>query len=190
MGIDGSREIGDFDDNNGRRAIKRHVPEEHNIQLGNVETDTTQPDMVLLTEHGLKLFLTHCCKPRAFDVAKHFGIKIEHWLLASKEQDALSQFMQTFRGEEMIHQFGAGKYRIDLYFPKYILAIECDELDHRDRDIGYEVERQKLIEKLLGCTFMRFNPDAKNFWILEVVNKILVQIKSFFKKKIIDHRIL
>ena len=63
------------------------------------------------------------------------------------------------------------------------MSIECDEFDHRDRDIRYDVERQKHIEKLLNCTFVRFNPDAKNFCILEVVNKIFVQIKSFSKQK-------
>ena len=57
------------------------------------------PDMVLLTWNGLKLFLMRCRKPRAFDVGKHFGIKIENCLLASKEQDALPQIMQAFRGE-------------------------------------------------------------------------------------------
>ena len=55
-------------------------------------------DTVLLTEHCLKLFLMRCCKPRAFDMAKHFGIKIEHCLPASKEQDALGQIMQAFNG--------------------------------------------------------------------------------------------
>ena len=84
----------------------------------------------------------------------------------------------------MIHKFSAGKYRIDLYFPEYKLAIACDEFDHRGRDTGYEVERQKHIKKLLNCTFVRFNPDAKDFCILEVVNKIFVQNKSFFKKKL------
>ena len=49
-------------------------------------------------------------------------------------------------GEEMIHQFSFGKYRIDLCFRRYKLAIECDEFDHRDRDIEYEVEQQKFIE--------------------------------------------
>ena len=81
----------------------------------------------------------------------------------------------------MIHQFGAGKYRIDLYFLKYKLAIECDEFDHCEGDIGYEVERQKRIEKLLCCTFVRFNPDTKDFCILEAVNKIFIQIKSSFE---------
>ena len=88
--------------------------------------------------------------------------------------------MQVFYVEETIHQFGVGKYRIGLYFPRYKLTIECDEFDHRDRDFGYEVERLKHIEKLFNCTFVRFNPDAKDFGILEVVNRIFVQIKSFF----------
>ena len=148
----------------------------------------TQPDMVLLTEHGLKLFLMRCRKPKAFDVAKHFGIKIEHCLPASKEQDALSQVMQAFNGKEMIHQFGAGKYRIDLYFPKYKLAIECDEFDHCDRDIGYEIGRQKRIEKLLNCTFVRFKPDAKDLYIPTFTfgTKSLSRSNLLFKSECLD----
>ena len=44
-----------------------------------------------------------------------------------------------------------------------------------------EVEQKKHIEKLLKCTFVRFNPEGKGFCILEVVNKIFVQIKSYFQ---------
>ena len=80
----------------------------------------------------------------------------------------------------MIHWFGAGKYRIDLYFPKYKLAIECDEFDHHDRDIEFEVGQRKHIKKLLNCTLVRFNLDAKDFCIRKVANKIFVQIKSSF----------
>ena len=101
---------------------------------------------------------------------------------ASEEQDALSQLMQAFNSEEMIEQFSVRKYRIDLYFPKYKLAVECDEFDHRDREIGYKVEQQKHIEKLLNCTFVRFNPDVKDFCVLDAVKKIFAQIKSPFQK--------
>ena len=41
-----------------------------------------------------------CHKPKAFNVAKHFGIKIEHCLLESKEQDALGQIIQAINGEK------------------------------------------------------------------------------------------
>ena len=47
--------------------------------------------------------------------------------------------MKADNGEEMIHQFSVGKYRTDQYFLRYKLEIECEEFDHRDRDIEYEV---------------------------------------------------
>ena len=128
------------------KAMQRVVPGKYKMRLGDAMINMKvlgiplQPNTVLLTEHGLKLFFIRCCKLKALEVAKQFGIKIEHCLLASKEQDALGQIMQAFNGEEIIHKFGARKYRIDQYFPKYKLAIECDEFDHRDRDIGYELE--------------------------------------------------
>ena len=182
VGINVSMAIGYTNDNNGRRGIQWLVPEKYKIRLGDVEIDLSQPNMVLLTGYDLKLFLTCCRKPKVFDVAKHFGVKIGHCLPASKEQDALDQIMHAFNGEKMIHQFSVEKCRIDLYFPEYKLTIECDEFDHHYRNIGYEVEQQKHIEKLLNCTFARFNPDAKDFYILGVVNKIFVQIKSSFQK--------
>ena len=33
------------------------------------------------------------------------------------------------------------------YFPKYKLAIEIDEQGHHNRNIDYEIERQKAVEK-------------------------------------------
>ena len=34
---------------------------------------------------------------------------------------------------------------------KYKLAIEIDELGHKNRYIGYEIRRQKTLEKELDC---------------------------------------
>ena len=113
-----------YEEESGKKAIQRLILEKYKIRPGGAAIDMKEAgirlyrDTVLLAGNGLKLFLMRCCKPKAFDVAKHFGIKIEHRLPASKEQDALSQIMQVFRGEKMIHQFGTRKYRIDLYFPK------------------------------------------------------------------------
>ena len=151
-----------------------------------VAKDQQNKTDIFRSKRGILYVINKCRKPthnlKILDGLAGVELHKNKWLW--KEQDALRQIMQAFNSEEMIHQFGAGKYKIDLYFIKYQLAIECDEFDHRDRDIWYEVERQKHIEKLLNCPFVRFNPDAKDFCILEVANKVLVQIKSFFKKKL------
>ena len=61
-------------------------------------------------------------------------------------------------------------YEIDLYFHDYKLAVEIDEKDHQDRDISRETERQKALEKELGCKFIKINPDKENFNILKAQN--------------------
>ena len=51
-----------------------------------------------------------------------------------------------------------------------------------DRDIGCEIERQKALEKELGCKFIRINPDKENFNVLKAVNEIFRHIKESNKK--------
>ena len=48
-------------------------------------------------------------------------------------------------------------FRIDVYFTEYLLAIEIDEKVHKDRELIFEEERQKALEKRLGCEFIRIN---------------------------------
>ena len=57
-------------------------------------------------------------------------------------------------------------YYIDAYFPKYKLAIEVDQQGHNSRDIDYEIEKQKEIEKELGCEFIRIDPAKENLIVL------------------------
>ena len=86
--------------------------------------------------------------------------------------------MTAFKGEKMYTQHNVDGYRIDLYFPKHKLALEYDEFDHLDRDIGYEVERQKHIEEKLGCKFIRYNPHAEDFNLFKVINRIFLAIQQ------------
>ena len=78
-------------------------------------------------------------------------------------------------------------YRIDLYFHKYKLAIEVDELGHADRNLSNETERQKALEKGLDCVFIRSNPDGKNFNTFREINKIHRKIKKSTKKSFIHN---
>jgi len=64
-----------------------------------------------------------------------------------------------------------GTYYIDLYFEDYNLAIECDENDHKGRDITYERTREQyLLEQ--NITILRYNPNDKNFDLSNVLRKI------------------
>ena len=79
-------------------------------------------------------------------------------------------------------QYSILGYKIDFYFHEYKLAIEVDELGHNDRNIDYEIQRQKAIEKELGCVFIKINTDEENFNIFKAINEIYRHIKKSTKK--------
>ena len=83
-------------------------------------------------------------------------------------------------------QYSVLGYRIDIYFHKHKLAIEVDELGHADRNLGNEIQRQKALEKVLDCVFIRINPDEENFNILKEINKIHGHIKKSTKESLVD----
>ena len=80
--------------------------------------------------------------------------------------------MTVFAVEKVILQHNVLGYRIDAYFFKHKLAMEVDEQGHNNRDIDYEIERQKPIENELGCEFIRINPAKENFNVFVEISKI------------------
>ena len=60
--------------------------------------------------------------------------------------------------------------------------MEIDKKDHQDRDISRETERQRALEKELGCKFIRINPDKENFNIFKAQNEIFRHIKESNKE--------
>ena len=92
--------------------------------------------------------------------------------------------MQTaFEGEIILTQYCIKNKRIDAYFSKYKLAIEVDEYNHEDRNSNYEKNRQLMIEGH-GITMIRTNPDASNFDMNRLINRIYMHISQPNKKKI------
>ena len=78
-------------------------------------------------------------------------------------------------------------YRIDLYFHKQKLTNKVDELGHADRNLSFEIEREKALEKGLDCVFIRINLDGKKLDIFKEINKIHRHIKISTKKSLIHH---
>ena len=72
------------------------------------------------------------------------------------EQSVLSKIMALFAYEEITLQHVLG-FRVDAYFPRYKVYKETDEQGHNNRDISYEIERQKAVEKEFGCKFIMIN---------------------------------
>ena len=52
------------------------------------------------------------------------------------------------------------------------MATEFVELDYKDRKQPKEKIRQKELEKYLACTFIRINPDEKEFNVYDGLCKI------------------
>ena len=123
-----------------------------------------------LTEVGLIRLIAFSRKPFASELAKRLGMRIK-FKIQTYEATTLCQIMEAFEGEEMVSEFTVGKFRIDLYFTRYKIAVECDENNHRHA-VEKDNERQRRIEAILGCTFVRYRPDVKDFNVFKVINQI------------------
>ena len=66
-------------------------------------------------------------------------------------------------------------FRINVYFTEYFLAIEIDKKNHEGRELIFEKKRQEVLEKKLGCKFIRINAsDGK---------RVMIQILKLVKYK-------
>lgn len=137
--------------------------------------------MILFTEPGLKTLLSKSRSARASDVASALGLDITNVFVHTIETSTMKNIMTAFKGEHMVTQYTVqctDAYRIDLYFPKYRLAIECDESFHKYNK-EEDVARQADIEKRLQCTFIRYAPQENDFDMFKVINLIYNHIREY-----------
>ena len=123
-----------------------------------------------------------CRTDESCNLKKKLGFTL-HDEINTKEQTVINSIKDAFEGENMQSQYTVLNYRIDLYFHKYKLAVEVDELNHNDRNIDYEIQRQQALERELSCVFIRINPDAIDFNIFKEINKIHRHIKKLTKQQ-------
>ena len=109
-----------------------------------------------------------------------------HDVINTKEQTVINLIKDAFEGEDIQTQYTVLGYRIDLYFRKYKLSIEFDELGHNDRNNNYEIQRQRSLQREIDCVFIRINPDEKDFNIFKEINKIHRHIVKSSKESLID----
>lgn len=149
-------------------------------QLRKVKTNGGPQNKTFLTFDGLKRLIKSSRTAKVISLARDLGFDITTLFQSPIESDTLNSIKTSFKQEEMIHQYSVKNYRIDLYFPKYKLAIECDEIQHkRAKNLEKDIIRQNTIEEILECKFIRFSPYDKDFNIFEVINKIYSHIREY-----------
>lgn len=72
-----------------------------------------------------------------------------------KYLNEIKDFLNLMNAES-VGQYQVGNYRIDLYIPKFNLAIEIDEIEHKYKQ-DYDRKRQNCIENQIHCKFIRVN---------------------------------
>jgi hypothetical protein len=158
-----------------------------NINLNDrilVKTDTNGGDqhMIYLTYNGLMKILSSSRKSNLIEFSEKIGIDVKTKIYSCIEADTIKCIIQSFSGEEMIEQYNVcgTKYRIDLYFPKYEIAVECDEHHHKTISNKLkDVERQLAIkDRIVDIIFIRYDPFDKDFKIFNIINEIYKEIIS------------
>ena len=159
------------------------ICKKHRYEL--VDEPIKQPNRRFLrTDLALKMIMG-CRTDKSCSIKRYLGFKL-HDVINTKKQTVITAIKYAFEGEDMQTQYSVLGYRIDLYFRKYKLAIEVDELGHADRNINNEIEWQKALERELNCVYIRINPDEKDFNIFKAINEIYRHIKKSSKKSLID----
>lgn len=157
-----------------KRKIKDYYLTRYGLHLLLICSDLKKPE----TLQALA-YLTLSSLDRNIDyygVAKRLGISIPNNIDITKEQKTIGQIRRAFQHVRAVEQYKVAPYYVDLYFPDYRLAVECDEEGHRRYSQKDERKRQNYIEQKLNCVFVRYNPDGPNFNIGDVINQIIVLI--------------
>ena len=105
----------------------------------------------------------------------YFACDIKKYALVCNRKEILFRLsiQETLEGIcDVIPQYNIKDYYIDIYIPKYNLAIEFDEGYHKNQSLE-DKNREKEIKKELKCDFVRVDENMK----LELgINKILKMI--------------
>ena len=150
-----------------------------------IDEPNKQPHRRFLRNDLTLKIIMNCRTDESCTFKRNLGFRL-HDVINTKEQTVINSIKDAFEGEDMQTQYTVIGYRIDLYFHKYKLAIEVDELGQNDRNDDYERQRQQALERELDCIFIKIDPDAPDFNIFREINKIHRHIKRSFKKSLID----
>ena len=142
-----------------------------------VDAPKKQPNRIFIRNELPTKVIMDCRTTTAHKFRARLGFK-QYDAILTKEQSVLTKIKSSFGRENMQTQYSVLGYRIDLCFHDYELAIEIDVNGHSEKNIDYEIKRQKAIEQELDCESFRVDADKEHFGILKPINKIFRYIKQ------------
>jgi very-short-patch-repair endonuclease len=158
--------------------IRMHLKAYNSSERKYFEKQTSRgvKNATYLSVKGLQKLLTKSRKAAVNKFAQVLGINVYTNKFTCVEADSIDIIEKTFSGEDIIKQYKVGQYYIDMYLPKYRIAIECDENHHKNRQ-NQDDEREKDIrEHISDIVFIRFCPYDDEFDIYKVLNEVFKTI--------------
>ena len=140
-------------------SYKQYVEEYRNCRYELIDESIKQSHRRFISSDLALKIIMDCRTDESCNLKRNLGFTLPD-VMNTKEQTVINSIKDAFEGENLKTQYTVLGYRIDLYFHKYKLAVEVDGLGHNDRNIDYEIQRQKALERELNCVFIRINPDA------------------------------
>ena len=101
-------------------------------QRSELNISTKQPNRRFIRVELALIIIMNCRTDESCNLKRNIGFTL-HDVINTKEQTVINSIEDAFEGEDMQTQYSVLSYRIDLYFHKYKLAIEVDELGHADK---------------------------------------------------------
>jgi len=147
------------------------------MKLIKTKTKGGNQNMVFVNYNSLLNIFSKTRKSEIIEISNNLNIKINNKIYTCIEAETIKCILDSFNGEKMMQQYKVKQYFIDLYFPEYKLALECDEKQHNVKNnIEKDIIREIYIKDNLDCTFIRYKPYDKEFNIFDIINKIYKHI--------------
>ena len=167
-----AKDIGDLLGIKDIRTTLRDFDKDEKIKLA-IRDNINRSQMThMLTEKGIKRLLCSSRKPMSVLLARELGINVQHKYVHI-ETTFVINIKKTFLGEEILEQYIVGDYILDLYFPKYNLAIEIDENAHKFKK-NQDYIKEEYIRKKLDCKFLRIKEKDDIFISINLIYTALV----------------
>ncbi|NBU34542.1 hypothetical protein EB118_13475 [bacterium] len=135
---------------------------------------------------GVQRLVCSSRKSSSIMMCKDLGLQCQ-LKLCPIETTYVYYIMKAFDGEEIIEQYNVDNYRLDLYFPKFNIAVEIDEDSHANSsNRKKDLRRHNYILNKLNCRMIRVCQDDCPF---ETINMIYKSISSCRQQSIITQPI-